>query len=151
MENWFRTSRKALVILAGVVWYIGAVMLFRGGLDLVAQSREMRPDSAWHWLFIVLGAILGAIQSQTIFARSCRKNFQRIRELKDPRLWNFYRPGFFIALAGMISAGILLDILSQGIYFFMLFVAGLDIALTISLLGSSLVFWTEKLGFPDEI
>jgi len=34
----------------------------------------------------------------------------------------------------MISAGILLDILSQGNYFFMLFVAGLDIALTISLL-----------------
>ena len=47
-------------------------------------------------------------------------------------------------LAGMISAGILLDHLSQGIYFFMLFVAGLDIALTISLVGSSRIFWIEK-------
>lgn len=150
MDNWFRTSKKALVFLAAAVWYIGAVMLFRGGLDLVAQSRQMRPDSAWHWLFIVSGAILGVVQSWTIFARSCRKNIQRIRELKDPRLWDFYRPGFFIALAGMISAGILLDILSQGNYFFMLFVAGVDIALTISLLGSSYLFWTGYKAFNDE-
>jgi hypothetical protein len=150
MGNWFRTSKKALVILAAAVWYIGAVMLFRGSLHLVAQSRQMRPDSAWHWLFIVLGAILGVVQSQTIFARSCRKNIQRIRELEDPRLWNFYRTGFFIALAGMISAGILLDILSQGNYFFMLFVAGVDIALTISLLGSSYLFWTGYMAFNDE-
>jgi len=150
MENWLRTSKKTLVILAALVWYIGAVMLLRGGLDLVAQAREMRPDSAWHWLFIVLGIILGVIQAQTFFTRSCRKNIQRIRELKDPRLWEFYRPGFFLALAGMISAGILLDILSQGNYFLMLFVAGLDIALTISLLGSSSVYWTDKMAFPGE-
>ena len=149
MENWFRTSKKALVILAAAVWYIGAVMLFRGGLDLIAQARKMRPESAWHWLFIVLGVILGVIQARTLFTRSCRKNIQRIRELKDPRLWEFYHPGFFLALAGMISAGILLDILSQGDYFFMLIVAGLDIALTISLLGSSYVYWTGKIAFRD--
>lgn len=149
MENWLRTSKKVLVILAALVWYIGAVMLFRGGLDLVAQAREMRPDSAWHWLFIVLGIIMGVIQARTLFTRSCQKNIQRISELKDPRLWEFYSPGFFLALAGMISAGILLDILSQGDYFFMLLVAGLDIALTISLLGSSYVYWTGKMAFQD--
>lgn len=149
MENWLRTSKKVLVILAALVWYIGAVMLFRGGLDLVAQAREMRPDSAWHWLCIILGIILGVIQARTLFTRSCQKNIQRISELKDPRLWEFYSPGFFLALAGMISAGILLDILSQGDYFIMLLVAGLDIALTISLLGSSYVYWTGKMAFQD--
>jgi hypothetical protein len=120
-------------------------MLLRGGLELVTQARELRPGSAWHWLFIGLGVVLGIVQALTIFTRSCRRNIQRIRELEDPRLWEFYRPGFFLALVGMISVGVLLDYLSQGIYVFMLVVAGLDFALTISLLGSSLIFWKEKI------
>ena len=141
--NLFRTSRKNLVILAAVVWYLGAAMLFRGGLELLSQSRNLRPGSTWHWLFISLGILLGIIQARTIFTRSCQKNIQRIRSLKDPRWWEFFHPGFFLALAAMISAGVLLDHLSQGSYFFMLLVAGVDFALTISLLGSSLIFWKE--------
>ena len=144
METYFKTTKKTLVVLAGVVWYIGAVMLLRGGLELLSQARELRPDSSWHWLFIGLGIILGIVQARTIFTRSCRRNIQRIRELENPLLWQFFRPGFFLALVLMISAGVLLDIFSQGIYYFMLFVAGLDFALTISLLGSSIVFWQEK-------
>ena len=139
------TSKKTLIWLAAIIWYIGAVMLFRGGLELIAQTREMRPESAWHWLFIFLGLILGVVQASTIFGRSCRKNIQRIHELDDPRLWQFFRPGFFLALIAMISSGVLLDVLSQGKYFFMLVVAGLDFALTISLLGSSLFFWKDRI------
>lgn len=150
MGSWFRASKRTLVILAAAVWYIGAVMLLRGGLELLAQAREMRPASAWHWLFIVLGVILGIIQARTIFTRSCRRNIQRIRELKDPKLWDFYRPGFFLALAGMISAGVLLDYLSQGIYLLMLIVAGLDFALTFSLLGSSYLYWSAEAVRSDE-
>lgn len=145
MKSPFRTSKKTLVVLAAVVWYIGAVMLFRSGLELLSQARELRPDSTWHWLFIALGVVLGVLQARTLFTRSCRRNIQRIQELEDPKLWEFFRPGFFLALVGMISTGVLLDHLSKGIYMFMLFVAGLDFALTISLLGSSLVFWKEKI------
>jgi hypothetical protein len=145
MDKIFQTSKRSLVILAGVVWYIGAAMLFRSGLELLTQAKELSPDSHWHWLFIILGILLGIFQATTIFSRSCRRNIQRIRELDQPMIWQFFRPGFFLALAGMITAGILLDHFAQGIYFFMLFVAGLDFALTISLLGSSLVFWRERL------
>ena len=143
MRNLFRTSRRNLVILAALVWYVGAAMLLRGGVELLSQARELHPDGTWHWLFVSLGILLGIIQARTIFARSCRRNIQRIRELDDPRVWEFFRPGFFLALGAMISAGILLDGLSQGSYFSMLIVAGVDFALTISLLGSSLIFWKE--------
>jgi len=63
--------------------------------------------------------------------------------LNDPRLWQFYRPGFFLALAIMITSGILLNHFAQGYYYYMLAVAAVDFALTLSLLGSSFVFWTD--------
>ena len=141
-----RTSKKVLIILSAVVWYIGGIMLFRSGFELLLLSTGIRPGENWPWVFIGLGILLGVFQASMIFNRSCRKNITRISQLEDPRIWQFFRPGFFLALAIMISSGILLNHLSQGRYFFMLGVAAVDFALTISLLGSSYVFWTEKLA-----
>ncbi|TFG49782.1 MAG: hypothetical protein E4H33_01550 [Anaerolineales bacterium] len=138
-----RTSKKTLLYLASAVWIIGGVMLFRSGFELIIQARELR-SSPWPWIFIAFGIALGILQTLTIFSRSCRKNIRRIDQLEDPRLWQFFRPGFFIALAVMISSGVMLDYFSQGHYFFILGVAALDFALAISLLGSSTIFWTEK-------
>jgi len=138
-----KTSKKTLVYLAAAVWYIGGIMLFRSGLELIIQIRELKSDILWPLIIITLGIALGIIQVLFIFRHSCRKNLQRINQLEDPRLWQFYRPGFFLALAIMITSGILLDHFAQGHYFFMLGVAAVDFTLTISLLGSSYVFWTE--------
>ncbi|MCJ7735596.1 MAG: hypothetical protein MUP11_13740, partial [Anaerolineales bacterium] len=113
------------------------------GLELIIQARELR-SNPWQWIFIAIGIVLGILQAYTIFTGACRKNIRRIDQLEDPRLWQFFRPGFFIALAAMISSGVMLDYFSQGHYFFMLGVAALDFALAISLLGSSTIFWTEK-------
>ncbi len=138
-----KTSKKTLVYLAAAVWYIGGIMLFRSGLELIIQIRELKSDILWPLIIITLGIALGIIQVLFIFRHSCRKNLQRINQLEDPRLWQFYRPGFFLALAIMITSGILLDHFAQGHYYFMLGVAAVDFALTISLLGSSYVFWTD--------
>jgi hypothetical protein len=140
-----KTNKQTLVILSALVWYIGGIMLFRGGVELIREAQQIKPGIIWPGIFIVGGIVLGIIQALTLFTRSCRRNIQRISQLKDPRLWMFFRPGFFLALGIMITTGILLDLLSKGNYFFMLAVAGVDFALTISLLGSSYVFWTEKL------
>ena len=138
-----KSSKRTLVILAAVVWYIGGIMLFRSGLELVIQARELKGGTLWPVTFIIPGIVLGIIQAHFIFRHSCRKNIQRINQLEDPRLWQFFRPGFFLALVIMITSGILLDQFAQGHYFFMLTVAAVDFALTISLLGSSYVFWTD--------
>lgn len=138
-----RTSKKTLVYLAAAVWYIGGIMLFRSGLELLNQTRDLKIGASWPIIFIACGVLLGIFQVLVIFRHSCRRNLERINQLDDPRLWQFYRPGFFLALAIMITSGILLDHFSHGNYFFMLGVAALDIALTISLLGSSYIFWTD--------
>ncbi len=139
-----KTSKPTLIFLAAVVWYIGGVMLFRGGVELLLQAVTLKPADSWHWLAIVLGLVLGVLQAATIFSRSCRKNLQRINRLENPKIWQFFRPGFFLALGIMITTGILLDHWAQGSYFFMLGVAVVDFALAVSLLGSSIVFWTWK-------
>lgn len=139
-----KTSKRTLIILAAVVWYIGGVMLFRSGVELIRNAIELRPDGYWPWLSVLTGLTLGFIQASTFFTRSCRKNLHRINNLENPKIWQFFRPGFFLALAIMISSGVLLDHWAQGNYFFMLGVAVLDFALTVSLLGSSYVFWTRE-------
>jgi len=141
-----KTKKIVLVYMSAIVWYIGGLILGRSGIELFQLSNEMRPGDNWPWIFIGFGVILGLFQASMIFNRNCRKNIQRIDHLEDPRIWQFFRPGFFLALAIMISTGIILDHFSQGRYFFMLTVAAVDIALSISLLGSSYVFWTEKLS-----
>ncbi len=138
-----RTTKKTLVYLAAAVWYIGGIMLFRSGLELVIQAHELKEGTLWPEIFISSGIILGIIQAFFIFRHSCRKNLRRINLLNDPRLWQFYRPGFFLALAIMITSGILLNHFAQGYYYYMLAVAAVDFALTLSLLGSSFVFWTD--------
>jgi hypothetical protein len=138
-----RTTKKTLVYLAAVVWYIGGIMLFKGGYELFHQAYALRPGQNWPWIFLAVGIALGILQASTIFTRSCRKNLKRINQLEDPRLWQFFRPGFFLALAVMITSGILLDHFAQGNYYFMLTVGAVDFALTISLLGSSVIFWTD--------
>lgn len=140
-----RTSKRNLVYLAAVVWYIGGIMLFRSGYELIQMSVSMRPGELWPWIFILFGVFLGIFQALTIFTRSCRKNITRINQLDDPRIWQFFRPAFFLALAIMITTGVLLDHFSKGNYFFMLGVGAIDFALTISLIGSSYIFWTEGL------
>jgi hypothetical protein len=138
-----KISRKTLVILAAVVWYVGGIVLFRSGLELICQAMDLRPGESWYWFAVLVGIVLGIIQAVTIFSRSCRRNVRRIRSLPEPKIWQFYRPGFFLALTLMITLGVLLDHFSQGHYFFMLGVSALDFALTISLLGSSYIFWVE--------
>ena len=140
-----KTKKIVLVYLSAIVWYIGGIILGRSGIELFQQSTYMKPGEYWLWIFIGFGIVLGIFQAFVIFNRNCRKNIQRIDQLENPRIWQFFRPGFFLALALMISIGILLDHFSQGRYFFMLTVAAVDIALSISLLGSSYVYWTEKL------
>ncbi|MEE8356360.1 MAG: hypothetical protein V3R33_03540 [Anaerolineales bacterium] len=139
-----KTSKRILIVLSAVVWYIGGVMLLRSGVELIGNAIELRPDGYWPWLSILIGLALGIIQASTIFTRSCRKNLDRINNLENPKIWQFFRPGFFLALAIMISSGVLLDHWAQGNYFFMLGVAGLDFTLTVSLLGSSYIFWTRE-------
>lgn len=139
-----KVSRRTLNILAAGVWYAGAAALLRKGIVLLAEARRQDPEG--DCLFLALGAalLLGGLKARFLFSRSCRRNLARIAALEHPRPWQFFRPGFFAALAVMITTGALLSRLAHADPRFTCFVAAVDLTIGVALLGSSWVFWRER-------
>lgn len=137
-------SSRSLNVLAALVWYAGGIVLLVKGGSLLAEAAALRPGLAWPCSAVGLALLLGGLKARFLFSRSCEKNLARIAALDPPRIWQFFRPGFFVALAVMILTGATLSRLAHNQYFFLLPVAVLDLAIAIALLGSSHVFWREK-------
>ncbi|MBM4129785.1 hypothetical protein FJ250_01985 [bacterium] len=139
-----RVSRRTLNILAAVTWYGGAVSLLRKGITLLVKEHSSDPGHAGVWLALGTGLLLGGLKARYIFSASCRRNLARIAALPEPRLWQFFRPGFFVALAAMITTGALMSRLAREEPRAVLYVAALDLTIGLALLGSSLVFWRQR-------
>lgn len=76
-----------------------------------------------------------------LFNRFCQRNLDRIAALESPRIWQFFRPGFFPALAAMIFCGALMSRAAVDSVGWLVFTVALDISLAIALLGSSHKFF----------
>ena len=134
-------SPRTLKLLAAAIWYIGSLILMIKGSQLLFESEALKPGLAWTWLAAAAGILLGAVKARFIFNNSCRKNLRRIAALEKPRIWQFYSPGFFMALAVMILAGATLSRMAHGNYPFLIAVAVLDVGIASALLISSHVYW----------
>ena len=134
-------TAQTLKILAALVWLIGGVILVAKGVSLLFDANTMKAGQIGPWLSLLLGILLGALQAKYLFANFGRKNLGRIAGLDHPKLWQFFRPGFFLALALMIAVGVILSIMAVGNFIFLIGVAALDLVVGISLLGSIYVFW----------
>jgi len=140
----FKISHHVLKILAAFVWYTGGFVLVLKGSSLLLEARAIKPDLLWPWLIVVGALLLGGVKARYLFSRSCRKNLARIDALTEPKLWQFFRPGFFLALALMIATGATLSRLAAGYYVPLLVVALLDLSIGIALLASSIIFWKSQ-------
>jgi hypothetical protein len=95
-------------------------------------------------MFVVAGLLLGLLKARFLFSKFWHKNATRIDTLDEPRLWQFFRPGFFLMLAVMILAGATMSRLAAGHYQSLIGVATLDLSLAMALLGSGLIFWRQQ-------
>ena len=111
------------------------------GSQLLFEAEALKPGLAWTWLAAAVGVLLGAVKARYIFNNSCRKNLRRIATLETPKIWQFYSPGFFMALAVMILVGATLSRMAHGNYPFLIAVAVLDVGIASALLISSHVYW----------
>ena len=140
----FTVSARSLSVLAALVWYVGGIVLLLKGSSLLAEAAVLRPGLVWPWVAVGVGLLAGGLKARFLFSKSCKKNLARIAALERPRIWQFYRPGFFVFLAAMILLGATLSRLAHDRYAMLIGVAALDLALAVALLGSSVVFWREK-------
>ncbi|MEN8205244.1 MAG: hypothetical protein ABFS24_04440 [Pseudomonadota bacterium] len=140
----FSASTRTLKMLAAVLWYSGAIILLSKGTALLLEADSLQPGRIWAWLTVVLGLSIGWLKVKFIFRRACQKNLARISLLSEPKIWQFYRPGFLLFLAAMIIIGSTLSGMAHGNYPFLIAMAILDFSLATALFGSSYVFWQHQ-------
>lgn len=137
-------SKKTLKIVAGLVWFSGAIVLLLKSASLVFQATELRPGEPWSWLALAAGLLIGGAKAQFLFGGFCRKNLDRIAALDDPRLWQAFRTGFYVFLVTMVLLGATLSKLAIGHYSALLALVVLDLSIAIALLGSLRQFWQQR-------
>ncbi len=137
-------SALTLNILAASVWYVGGTVLLIKGSTLLVEAHTLRPEMYWIWIVIVAGLCFGSLKGKFIFSKNCQNNLVRIRSLDQPKVWQIFRPWFFVFLAAMIATGATLSRLAHDNYYFLIGVAILDFSIAIALLWSSYVFWKLK-------
>ena len=137
-------TRHSLKIVAGVIWLSGAVVLAVKGGSLLMQASALRPGSYWPWLAIPAGLLIGGIKTELIFEKACLRNLDRIAALDRPKIWQAYRPGFYVFLAAMIILGTTLSRLAVGNFGGLMTMTIVDFSLATALLGSARLFWTHR-------
>ena len=138
------TTFRTLKILAALLWYIGGIILILKGGSLLITADTLKPGQNLTWLSIIIGVLIGGLKAKYIFSKSCKKNLTRIDLLSKPKVWQFFRPEFFLFLTIMIVTGATLSRVAEDNYIFLISVAILDISIATALIGSSYVFWKEK-------
>ena len=122
------------------MWLSGAIVLLLKSASLLAQAIALRPGANWTWLAVAAALLIGGAKAQYLFGGFCRKNLDRISALDDPRLWQAFRPGFYVFLTTMVLLGATLSRLAIGNYPALMALVVLDISIAIALLGSIRVF-----------
>jgi hypothetical protein len=138
------SSTRTLILLASLVWYSGAVVLFFKSSKLLLEAQSINSNQTWIWLAVLSGLIIGGIKAKYLFKRLCIKNLKRIDALSKPKLWQFYRIRFFIFLLSMIFLGSFISRLAHGNYPALITMAIIEISIATALLGSSNCFWKHK-------
>ncbi len=140
----FTVSAQILRQLALLAWYSGSLVLLIKGGSLLLEAHTIKPNQHWYLIAATIGILVGIIKAVYIFTKSCRNNLNRINNLENPQVWQFFRPAFFVFLTLMIILGATLSRLSHGNYPMLLSVGLVDLSVGTALLVSSYVFWQKK-------
>ena len=135
-----RVSPTVLKILAAATWSIGGIVLLYKGCALLIEAWRLQASGIMNYFPLPAGFVIGALKARYLFSHSCQKNLERIDSLTDPKLFQFFRPKFFLFLIAMILLGVLLSQLAHGRYGMLIGVSSLDMTISVALLGSLYAF-----------
>ncbi|MBA3012843.1 MAG: hypothetical protein KKF12_15660 [Proteobacteria bacterium] len=135
------TTSNTLIKLAALIWYTGFVVLIAKSGALFLEAMKGGADQKIILMAILFGIVMGKIKAQYLFNNICKKNIDRIKLLKNPKLWQFYRKRFFVFLFSMIVLGNYLSSAARGEHMVLIALAVLELSIAIALILSSHNFW----------
>ena len=136
--------KKTLIYLAMLIWYIGFVALALKSYALFSNAYTIDASLGKLTVLLLLALLLALLKNRYIFTPACQKNLDRIEALVEPKIWQFYRVGFFLFLAMVISLGAWLSRMAEGEYVFLVSVGVIDMALSLALFFSGFVFFKRS-------
>jgi hypothetical protein len=141
-----KTSKNTLLFISLLFWIIGGIILLFKGIILLLNAHLISPSLSTLSIVLMVAFIIGLLKSRLFMLGFLRKNVNRINRIDEPKIHQFFSPGFIFALFLMIITGLLLSRLALGSYNLLLFVGGLDFSLSIALFTSSIIFINRKFG-----
>ncbi len=99
--NW-KVDKKTLTLLAGVVWFLAGVNIFRIGIDTWLNHKQN------FLIELCLAVLIFCIFFFVIFKPICKKNIQRILQKGEKNHpLSFFNAKGWITMIGMMTFGIL--------------------------------------------
>lgn len=135
-----RASHTTLKTLAAAVWLTGGTMLLWKGAERMLEAATELGAPTWPLVAGLLGLAVGVLRGRLVFRRAAERNVRRIHALEAPRVWQFFRPGFFAALVVMVGVAVGMSLLAETGTVARVVVGGLDWAIAFSLLVSAGAF-----------
>lgn len=142
----FRRPAHKVKFASAFIWYVGGIVLTLKGWQLLSEADAMRPEKYWPWLAILLGMMIGLLKGKLLFVRVCQKNLLRIDAIDHPKLWQCFRPRFFVFLFAMVILGATLSRMAHNNYPFIISLAVLDFSIAVALFSSSHIFWSHNIS-----
>jgi hypothetical protein len=137
-------SQKQLKIISAIFIIAGGIILFIKGYLMLKDAISIKPDIEIISLVMASAFIVGLLKNKFIMTKFNLHNIDRINNMENPKLYDFFELKFFFYLGLMIIAGIVLSGIAEGDYNLLLIVGGIDLALSTALLKSSILFFNEK-------
>ncbi|MCP3675729.1 MAG: hypothetical protein GY829_14850 [Gammaproteobacteria bacterium] len=141
----FNATKTNLKILASMVWYTGVIALSIKSFLLFQSATKINENLTYIGFALLAALIIGFLKTKYLFIALCMKNLNRINALTNPKIWQFYRPHFFMFLLTMILLGSYLSKFAQGNYIMLISMAIIELSIAIALLGSGHCYWKRNI------
>jgi hypothetical protein len=138
------TTKKSLKNISALFLISGGLILFIKGYFLLKEANQLNYDVEAISLVMASAFVIGLLKNKYLMLKFNIKNIERIENLKNPKIHQFFELKFFLYLVLMIISGALLSTLASGNYNALLIVGGIDLSLSTALLKSSTFFFNTN-------
>lgn len=143
-------SHAVLFWIAAVVWFLGVWATEDTATTLVTLALSSGASARDAYIAFSIGGCAGLFSGALLFSRLARANVERIAALREPRLWDCFRPQFIVWLCVFDGGTVLLQTFVAKDATSRLIMGAVNLAVCVSLATSLLyIFWLWRTFVPE--